>query len=130
MPAPSTKAAASGAPSSIDPKPDDRPPFKVTNVKPRLIEIAGHRIPPLGSVIIPPEHEEGVRKSPPFLAKWLVEGDPVLPDSAPVNIGALDEVRAVKLVGIETDLAALSVWADTEKRPAVLEAIQARVKQL
>lgn len=143
MPTP-PKDAASGAPDKpstpggeapplpdVAAKPPERPPFVVTNVKPRLIEIAGHRIPPLGTVTIDPKWEAGVRASSPFLAKWLVEGGPpALPASAPVNIGGLDEGRAIKLVGIETEIAALSVWADTEKRPAVLAAIQARVKEL
>lgn len=134
MPVPSRSGASAASSPDKTPAPEDGapkpPPFLVTNVKPRLIEIAGHRIKPTETVEIPPEHVEGVKKSPPFLARWLVEGTPTLPASAPTDITKLDETRAIKLVGIETELSVLSSWADTEQRPAVVNAIRERVKLL
>lgn len=107
-----------------------RTPFMVTNVKPRLIEIAGLRIAPLETVEIPPEHEDGVRDSSPFRARYLVEGTPVLPESRALDLSKFSEEQAIKLVEIETDLNVLAGWADTEKRPAIVAALQTRASQL
>ena len=109
--------------------PEAAKPFLVTNVKPRLICIAGVNIPPTETREIPAKHAEAVRKSAVFRSGMLVEGETKVP-LQPLDIAKMGPAEAVKIVQTETDIAILNAWADEEKRPSVLTAIQERVKAL
>lgn len=130
MAQPSAKPAATPAPPEPGKEAPAPVPLTVTNVKPRLIEIATVKIGPGATVEIPLEHAEGVRASAVFKAGFLVEGRAALPASTPIDITRLDEDKAKKLIAVEDDLSVLSAWSDVEKRPAILSALQERVKQL
>ncbi len=107
--------------------------FVVTNVKPRLITIAGISIPPGGTTgergipHIPKKHVEGVKKSPVFRAGELVEGKKEISVGAPIAIETLDIDQACKIVSAESEISILSGWADKEDRKEVLAAIKARL---
>lgn len=125
---------ANPPPISKAPTPPDAgkqgPPFIVTNVKPRLIGIAGLNIGPGQSAEIPPEHVEGVKASSVFKARFLVEGTPALPASTPIDITRLDVEKAKKLIAVEDDPSVLTAWIDADKRAEVIRALQDRVRQL
>ena len=117
-----------------------KPAFQVTNVKPRMISIAGIDIPPgettgektkAGTELshIPEKHVEGVKKSAPFRAGWLVEGKQNVV-SAPIQIEKMPVEQAKKLISVETSIAVLSAWADADKRPEIISAITERTKAL
>lgn len=114
---------------------DEKKPFQVTNTQPRVFYIAGIKIPPGATTgvdgvdHIPDHHVDGVRKSPAFRGRALVEGR-VEVQKGTIKIGKLEPREAIKVVSVETDIAVLTAWADEEKRSSVLDAIRERTKQL
>ncbi len=105
-------------------------PFIVTNTQARAIHTCGVLLRPGTPTEIPAEHVEALKKAPAYKARWIVEGVVKMPPPVVVPIGKLDPERAYKLIAVESDLATLRAWIDSEKRPEVLAAIQKRVAAL
>src|SRR5262249_21781570 len=105
--------------------------FIVTNTQPRYIYIAGISLKPGTPTSIDPRLAEQVRNSVPYRAGWIQEGNVVMPTPQIIatSIEKLAVSSAIKLIKAETNLAVLSAWADSDKRPEVVSAIQERVKE-
>lgn len=118
------------------PKQEEKP-FVVTNVpvpgvSERMISIAGqdilpgHTSKPIASNLI-----DAVKKSAPYKAGWLREGEGhALPAPKVPEIQKMDLDQARKIIATETNLTILQAWAAADNRPEVLSAITERVKVL
>lgn len=105
-------------------------PFEVTNTSARVIHTCGKSLVPGRLTAIDDQYVDKLKESPAFKARRIVEGKAQMPDPVIVPIEKLDIDKAKKLIAVETNVQILTAWAESDKRPEVLTAIEARAKTL